>query len=90
MTNQDSIYDRAHKASILHRNEIMQSHLCGCFYCLYVFPKEEIYEWIDTESNPEGETALCPKCCIDSVIGDKSGFDINKEFLTTINLHWFS
>ena len=90
MTEADLIYDKAHKLSMMHRGQIMESSLCGCFYCLYIFPKEEIEEWIDSESKPEGETALCPKCGIDAVIGDKSGFDISKEFLTHMNLYWFS
>lgn len=90
MTEPDSIYDKAHKASIINRDQITQSKICGCFYCLYIFPKEEISEWIDDQSNPEGDTALCPKCGIDSVLGDKAGFELSKEFLTQMNLRWFS
>jgi acetone carboxylase gamma subunit len=36
-----------------------------------------------------GTTALCPYCGIDSVIGDKSGFPITKEFLEKMYQHWF-
>ena len=28
-------------------------------------------------------------CCIDSVIGDKSGFPITEEFLKTMRDYWF-
>jgi hypothetical protein len=36
---------------------------CGCFYCLQVFPADEVVEWID-----DGRTPLCPRCGIESVV----------------------
>jgi hypothetical protein len=36
-----------------------------------------------------GETATCPWCGIDSVIGDKSGFEITDEFLAVMEEWWF-
>ncbi len=56
----------AHRHSSNHRQEIEASKVCGCFYCLAVFPPASIDEWCD-----EDGTALCPKCGIDSVIGDE-------------------
>ena len=85
----DSFLDKAHKACIYNRNDILSSSICGCFYCLYIFDKNEITEWTDIESS-HGQTALCPKCEIDSVLGDSSGFAITKDFLEQMNLHWFS
>lgn len=78
----------AHKRSIFHRSEIEQSLVCGCFYCLEIFAPVEISDWAD-QGNPRGETALCPKCGIDSVIGSESGFPIEKEFLQAMRRHWF-
>ncbi len=79
----------AHKHSIFHKKEILQSDYCGCFYCREIYSPAEIKEWTDT-SKPEGEhTALCPHCGIDSVIGSSSGFPITKEFLEQMNSHWF-
>jgi hypothetical protein len=80
----------AHAHSIHHRSALAESTLCGCFYCLATFPPGEIVEWID-EENPDGEgrTALCPRCGVDSVIGDKSGFDISKQFLVRMRSYWF-
>lgn len=75
---------QAHKHSIRHREEIQESSLCGCFFCLETFPPQEIVDWID-----DGECALCPKCGIDSVIGDRSGFPIEKTFLEAMRSHWF-
>jgi len=35
-----------------------------------IFPPNQITEWVDADSTGEGQTALCPKCGIDSVIGE--------------------
>jgi hypothetical protein len=78
----------ASRHSIRHRNEILTSELCGCFYCLAVFPPGEINEWVDTKDGI-GQTALCPKCGIDSVIGSNSGYSIGPEFLARMQKHWF-
>ena len=40
-------------------------NICGCFYCLQIFPSSQIKEYTD-----EGHSAICPKCSIDSVVGD--------------------
>jgi hypothetical protein len=34
----------AHGHSIRHRDEILTSEQCGCFFCLAVFPPSEIKE----------------------------------------------
>ena len=74
----------AHKRSIRHRMEIEASALCGCFYCLNIFVPARVAEWCD-----DGQTALCPHCGIDSVIGDASGYPVEQDFLTAMNQHWF-
>ena len=74
----------AHDHSTKHRLEVMASDKCGCFYCLGVFSPHEIVEWIDA-----GETAMCPRCGIDSVIGSKSGYPLTQQFLEEMHLHWF-
>jgi hypothetical protein len=85
-----SLLEAAHKHSIFHKDEILNSNLCGCFYCLKTFKPQEIIEWTD-EDNPKGETALCPFCEIDSVIGDKTGFPIDDiNFLEEMRSFYFS
>jgi hypothetical protein len=74
----------AHKHSIGHRAELEASDICGCFYCLSTFAPTEIREWID-----EGQTALCPNCPVDAVIGSASGYPITPEFLKRMHEHWF-
>jgi len=74
----------AHVHSSKHREEILKSNQCGCFYCLKTFKPEEIKDWIDEE-----QTALCPFCNIDSVIGDNSGVVIDETFLKGMHKDWF-
>jgi hypothetical protein len=79
---------KAHGHSSDHRAEIAASTTCGCFYCCSIFPPEGIEEWVD-EVDGIGQTALCPRCGIDSVIGDRGGFPISAEFLNRMKAHWF-
>jgi len=75
----------AHTHTADHRVELEKSELAGCCYCLEVFKPSDIEDWVD-----EGKCALCPKCGIDSVIGDASGFPItDKRFLQEMNGFWF-
>jgi hypothetical protein len=74
----------AHEHSSNHRVELLASDRCGCFYCQAVYSPNEITDWTD-----DGQTALCAKCGIDSVIGTKSGFPITPDFLAEMNRYWF-
>ncbi len=67
-----------------NRPEIEASDLCGCYYCLAVFLPVEITWWVDHE-----QTATCPSCIIDSVIGSESGYPMTAEFLTRMRQRWF-
>ena len=77
--------DKAHEYSSNHRPELEKDNICGCFFCCQIYNPSEIEEWCDG-----GTTAICPKCDIDSVIGESSGFPITKEFLIAMNKRWFS
>ena len=78
MANLD--YIEAHKHSFKSRKEIEQSNLCGCFKCLAIFSPSKIDDWWDDVCGVP-QTPVCPKCGIDSVVGDKSGYPITVEFL---------
>lgn len=77
--------EKAHEFSSHHRGDILASKDCGCFYCINIFPPSEITEWIDCK-----ESAICPYCGIDSVVGSASGIPITKEFLKEMYQFWFS
>ena len=82
--------DKAHKYSNNHKPELEKDNKCGCFYCLQIYNPKEIKEWIIANNSCDRRgTAICPKCDIDSVIGESSGFPITKEFLIAMNKHWF-
>jgi hypothetical protein len=74
----------AHKHCIRHRAELEASEICGCFYCLSTFSPSAISEWID-----DGQTALCPKCPVDSVLGSASGYPITRNFLQRMHDYYF-
>jgi hypothetical protein len=78
----------AHAHSTRHRDAILTSEVCGCFSCLAVFPPGALEAWVDATEGV-GQTALCPKCGIDSVIGSRSGYPIGPEFLGEMRKHWF-
>lgn len=67
-----------------NRKAIGKSSICGCFSCLNTFGPGEIKEWVDNN-----RTALCPKCRIDMVLGDFSGYPLTPEFLGAMKQHWF-
>ena len=85
----------AHKHAACHRNEILASKECGCFYCETVFAPSSIEEWIEETSgnfgaSPDPFTALCPDCGVDSVLGDASPFPATDPvFLSAMNKMWF-
>ena len=79
----------AHGASSRHREQVQQSETCGCFYCLEQFSPGEITEWVAEDAKSEEQTALCPRCGIDSVIGSASRLPITREFLEAMNRRWF-
>jgi hypothetical protein len=74
----------AHVHCSKHRAEILTSESCACFYCLKTFGASQIEDWVD-----DGQTALCPKCGIDSMIGSAAGFALTPEFLEEMHKHWF-
>lgn len=78
----------AHKYSSKHRDSILKSKKCGCFNCLEIFTANEITDWCDFDATEIGQTAICPKCSIDSVIGDYDLY-FDKQFLKDMQNHWF-
>ncbi len=77
-------FKEAHRFSSHNRKDLEKDTICGCFYCLKIFSPTEITEWWDDE-----DTAVCPYCGIDSVIGESSGFPITRTFLKGMHEEWF-
>lgn len=86
----------AHRHTSKNRAEIEASRICGCYHCVQTFLPDEIVAWTGLEmtdlahpDTSDGDTALCPRCGNDSVIGDKSGYDIGLPFLGRMHEAWF-
>ena len=81
----------AHKYCRNNRLELETNHKCGCFYCVEIFDSSEITEWL-IDDNPADKhgTAVCPKCGIDSVISEGSGYPITEDFLDIMDSIWFA
>jgi len=82
-----------HRYSFKNRVLIAQSMMCGCFYCLATFSPGEIEEWTDGPlyySEEYGQTALCPKCGIDSVLPENiPGVQLDSAFLLKLKQSYF-
>ncbi len=83
---------QAHKYCQSNKKRLLEKRqLCGCFYCTSIFYADEIDEfvdWMELDSDEIG-FALCPHCGIDSVIGEYTGFPINKGFMNSMRAMWF-
>lgn len=79
-----AIYIAAHKHASKHRTELEASERCGCFFCFRTFAPTSIKTWIDAK-----QTALCPACGVDSVIGTASLHRIDDAFLRKMHQHHF-
>jgi hypothetical protein len=80
-----AIYKDAHSHSHKNVMEVMASEKCGCFFCRATYSPEAITEFVE-----DGQTALCPNCGVDAVIGDKAGYELTDEFLLAMFRRWFS
>lgn len=84
--NMDKI--EAHKFCVYHRDSLLVSQNCGCFYCLRIFPSNMVVDWCDSDKDDIGQTGLCSYCGIDSLICDADmAFDVH--FLEEMYAYWF-
>lgn len=54
----------------MHREALLASDLAACYDCLIEFLSSEVISWCDG-----GETALCPCCGLDFVLGFNGAVD---------------
>ena len=78
---------KAHKHSFKNMEEFKASTKGGCFCCLSIFDSTEETGWVEERDGKV--TVLCPYCSVDSVIGDKSGYPIDEQFLKAMQKEWF-
>jgi hypothetical protein len=80
-TPTQSIYAATFVHASNHRVEVEASARCGCFSCFKLFSPAAIRSWIDAS-----QTALCPYCGIDTVLGDAS-CHLGDQFLRRMHQH---
>lgn len=86
---------QAHRHSIDNRSSVEASTVCGCFYCMHIFRPEDITAWVGldlsrfNDPNANADTAVCPRCGSESVIGNRSGYEITAHFLSQMHEAWF-
>jgi hypothetical protein len=75
---------------------IQGSTNCGCCSCLETFAPDAIIAWTGLDMSnfndpaaANSQTAMCPRCGSESVLGDKTGFPVSQNFLVRMNEAWF-
>jgi hypothetical protein len=79
----------AHKYCFNNRESIEKSTVCGCFYCLSFFVPKNIRKWTQANAKKADDTALCPHCQADAVIGNFDVPLLSRAFLVRMNKYWF-
>ena len=80
-----ALLEDARKHASKHREEVEGSGRCGCFFCFRTFPPSLIKSWIDSD-----QTALCPSCGVDAVLGSNSSHRLDEMFLRKMHQQYFA
>lgn len=72
-----------HKKSSRNRSLLAGSTICACFYCFSEYKFDRIDKWTD-----EDETAICPVCGVDAVLGFDSA-PPDQKLLQAMHDRWF-
>lgn len=75
--------ERLHAYASHNKEMIASSDRCYCFHCKSVFESGEVERYLAEE------TALCPKCGIDSVIPDSIDEKIDEVIISEMHDYWF-
>jgi len=76
--------------------QILGSKTCGCCNCVQIFTPNDIVGWtgldmhnVEDPAAIDQQTAMCPKCGSEAVLGDQCGYPITLQFLGMMNEAWF-
>lgn len=80
----------AHKHTFANAKEISQSTMCGCCYCMRIYPVTDIEQEDEMwEPGASDNTIFCPYCGIDAVFGDASGITPTPRLLKRMYRYFF-
>lgn len=74
--------ERFRQNSIFNKSKLLKSKKAGCFCCFKVFDVDEIDGWYDGKPD---YTAVCPNCCMDTVIPESDEYVLDEEFLKAVD-----
>ena len=80
-------YRDAHDAAFANWQLVKKSKMCGCICCCRTYSASDVVDWCNEQDG--NRTAICPRCDVDSVIPDASGWSLDEEFLTEMKRWWF-
>lgn len=72
------------KFATSNKVSLAKSEYAACYFCMEIYPAKEVIDFLATE-----DTALCPRCGIDSVLPDQSPYELTKENLLELHKFWF-
>ena len=75
----------AHRHTIHNRQEVEVSQFCYCISCRTFFKPSEIECYADGD-----DTAICPYCDCDAVIGNACGIRLTDELLERLHDKYFN
>ena len=78
-------YSKTSDKSIHNRCIIEKSKVAGCYYCLKLYDASLINEYVDIED----DTAVCPYCHVDSVLGDADGLPKENTTIYLQYMRWY-
>ena len=80
----ESQLERLNAYSSHNKRYIAVSNKCYCFHCLACVDHSEITEYLDA-----GQTAICPKCGIASIIPDSIDDTVDEKIISEMHAYWF-
>ena len=84
----DLILENYHRMSFKNKERLESANICCCFHCLKKFKPEKITRYSLEEDG--SQTAYCPYCSIDSVLGfDEISFK-EKLILKAMKKYFFT
>lgn len=76
--------ENLHTYSTNNRRFVAISDKCYCFYCRACVDHSEIVDYLKDE-----QTAVCPKCGIDSIIPDRIDETVDESIIAKLHAYWF-
>lgn len=74
-----------HRQSIGNKVRLADAKDCGCYFCFSHFAVAEVEYWDDEDD----QTAVCPHCGIDSVIGEYEEQRVPDDLLKAMKERYF-